>query len=231
MNDIEKRYDPYVGKKLGFGQCGSLASHWFEAQTGFIFADDGNNWAPVKAGVGSGYFDTAWNVYNQLDWSKVGFEVINKPSFDQVKEGDIFFISPRTGLPTGHTGIVASTANSNITTFEQNVQNVQIVQKLPDANSWSWYGGFDGIVRKKATDNNSNQKGDEDMKIISITTDGDYYGKKYKKGACFCLTGDSIRYIERPQTLDNLKKIGVTFHTMTSIDFLYIIQDLNLKFS
>ncbi|WP_157794827.1 CHAP domain-containing protein, partial [Lactococcus garvieae] len=92
---------------------------------------------------------TAWNVYTQTNWSAIGFEKIDNPSLSQLKAGDIFFISARGGLSTGHVGIVASVANDNVVTYEQNVLGAMYVQELPDDNSWSWYNGFSGVVRKK----------------------------------------------------------------------------------
>jgi CHAP domain. len=238
MYNVTATIEPLVGKQVGYsgsiGQCGALASYWLSVLTDkvyqFAYGMSGINaqWVPGSDCA------TAWNVFTQTNWSAIGFEKIDNPSFSQLKAGDIFFISARDGLSTGHVGIVASVANGNVVTYEQNVLGAMYVQKLPDGNSWSWYNGFSGIVRKKESsnsNNNSNQKGEEDMKIISITTDGDYYGKKYNKGACFLLTGDSIRYIERPLGLDSLKKVGIGFYTISAIEFLSIIQDLDLKIS
>lgn len=89
---------------------------------------------------------------------------------------------------------------------------------------------LDGSVQAAQTTQTISIKGDfEDMKLVQLTTDGDYYGKKYKAGACFITTGDSIRYIERPQTLTTLDKLGVQRVSLSAIDFLLFIQDLNLK--
>lgn len=240
MYNVTATIGPLVGKKVGYsssaGQCGALASYWLS-----VLTDKAYQFAYGISGISAKWVPgsdcaTAWNVFTQTNWSAIGFEKIDNPSFSQLKAGDIFFISARDGLSTGHVGIVASVANGNVVTYEQNVLGTMYVMELSGDNSWSWYNGFSGIVRKKEessnSNNNSNQKGDEDMKIISITTDGDYYGTKYKAGACFVLTGDSIRYIERTQTLDNLtQKLSVPFVKMTGIDFLYIIQDLKLKIS
>lgn len=229
MSVSETRYNGLVGQRVGFGQCGSLTSNFFESMTGYNFADLVSNPAPrISTAPASGYFATAWDVYTQVDWNAVGFDYINNPSFNQVKEDDIFFISPRAGLPTGHTGLVASTAGNNITTLEQNVNGALFVQKLSGANSWSWYGGFDGIVRKK-NQNIPTTGDDEDMKIIQITSNADYYGKKYSKNSCFSFNGGDLRYIERPQTLEQLGKIGVKIHRMSGVELLLIIQDLGLK--
>lgn len=229
MYNVIATIGPLVGKQVGYsssvGQCGALASYWLS-----VLTDKAYQFAYGMAGINAQWVpgsdcNTAWNVYTQTDWSAIGFEKIDNPSFRQLKAGDIFFISARNGLPTGHVGIVASVANGNVTTYEQNIDGIMVVQELPDRNSWSIYGGFSGVVRKKKI----NFKGEEDMKIITITSDADYYGKKFKKGACFCVNGLDIRYIERPQTLTNLEKLGVPRFSMNHIDLLYIIQDLGLK--
>ena len=229
MYNVTATIGPLVGKQVGYsssvGQCGALASYWLSVLTDkayqFAYGMSGINaqWVPDSDCA------TAWNVYTQTNWSAIGFEKIDNPSFSQLKAGDIFFISARNGLPTGHVGIVASVANGNVTTYEQNIDGIMVVQELPDRNSWSIYGGFSGVVRKKKI----NLKGEEDMKIITITSDANYYGKPFKKGACFCVNGSDIRYIERPQTLTNLEKLGVPRFSMSHIDLLYIIQDLGLK--
>lgn len=229
MYNVTATIGPLVGKQVGYsssaGQCGALASYWLS-----VLTDKAYQFAYGMAGINAQWVpgsdcNTAWNVYTQTDWSAIGFKKIDNPSFNQLKVGDIFFISARNGLPTGHVGIVASVANGNVTTYEQNIDGIMVVQELPGRNSWSIYGGFSGVVRKKKI----NLKGEEDMKIITITSDADYYGKKFKKGACFCVNGSDIRYIERPQTLTNLEKLGVPRFSMSHIDLLYIIQDLGLK--
>lgn len=226
MTATEKIYDPLIGQRVGNGQCGALTSDYMRRMTGNTYqwaGEVGNGQLPPGVRVAN----NCWEVFTEANWEEIGFERIDNPSIKQVKGDDTFYIAPRPGLPTGHTGLVANVINGNITTFEQNVLGAQYVQKLPAGNSWSWYGGFDGIVRKKKE---IKLKGDEeDMKIISISTNADYYGKKYKAGACFCLNGSDLRYIERPQTLNNLRAIGVPFFKMNHVDLLYIIQDLGLK--
>lgn len=202
MTAVENLYDKFVGQRVGFGQCGSLTSDYFQYLTGYNFADAVTNPAPrLATAPNDGYFATAWDVYNQVDWNALGYERINKPASNNVKEGDIFFISPRAGLPTGHTGIVANTANNNITTFEQNVMDALYVQKLPNENSWSWYGGFDGIVRKKPADNGGSlENGEIKMYLIQIV---DKSGKH--KGKWYISDGVSCRYVRTPRMLDNYK--------------------------
>lgn len=133
------------GKKVGAGQCGDLMKDWFITETGRQqLANDLDEW---------GYFPgtdayTSWNVATQTNWAAIGFDVINTPSFSQLRAGDIFFISTSKVPGSGHTGIVVSTAGNNVTTLEQNILNAQYAQLLPGENSWSWYG-FDKIVRPK----------------------------------------------------------------------------------
>ncbi len=73
--------------------------------------------------------------------------------------------------------------------------------------------------------------GEKEMKVITITTDGDYYGRKYKAGACFFFTGDSLRYIERPQALGVFDVLQIPRFRMDAISLLLVIQDLDLKIS
>jgi len=153
MNNVTATLGPFVGKQVGYsssaGQCGALASYWLS-----VLTDKAYQFAYGMAGISAKWVpgsdcNTAWNVYTQTNWSAIGFEKIDNPSFSQLKAGDIFFISARDGLSTGHVGIVASVANGNVVTYEQNVLGAMYVQKLPDDNSWSWYNGFSGVVRKK----------------------------------------------------------------------------------
>ncbi|EKF51449.1 hypothetical protein C426_1263 [Lactococcus garvieae DCC43] len=145
--------------------------------------------------------NTAWNVFTQTNWAAIGFEKIDNPSFSQLKAGDIFFISARDGLSTGHVGIVASVANGNVVTYEQNVLGAMYVQELPEANSWSWYNSFSGIVRKKADSNNNsnnNNKGEEEMMLLKIVdTTGPH------KGKWFISNGTHLRYIRTPRMLSS----------------------------
>lgn len=197
---VENIYDKFVGQRVGFGQCGSLTSDYFQYLTGYNFADSVSNPAPLlPSAPHDGYFASAWDVYNQVDWNALGYERINKPAFNNVQVGDIFFISPRAGLPTGHTGIVANTANNNITTFEQNVMGALYVQKLPNDNSWSWYGGFDGVVRKQSSgDSTSLENGEIEMYLIQIV---DKTGKH--KGKWFVSNGVECRYVRTLRMLEN----------------------------
>lgn len=153
MQNVAATIGPLVGQRVGYsssvGQCGALASYWLSVLTDkayqFAYGMSGINakWVPDSDCA------TAWNVFTQTNWSAIGFEKIDNPSFNQLKAGDIFFISARDGLSTGHVGIIASVANGNVVTYEQNVLGAMYVQELPDDNSWSWYNGFSGIVRKK----------------------------------------------------------------------------------
>lgn len=153
MYNVAATIGPLVGKQVGYsssaGQCGALASYWLS-----VLTDKAYQFAYGMSGIDAQWVPgsdcaTAWNVYTQTNWAAIGFEKIDNPSFSQLKAGDIFFISARDGLSTGHVGIVASVANGNVVTYEQNVLGAMYVQELPDDNSWSWYNGFSGVVRKK----------------------------------------------------------------------------------
>lgn len=238
-----------VGTKVGNGMCGSLASQMLEYVAGYSFdgeeqgANDDNSIEPFAPGAD---MTSSWSVYTTTHWSEIGYDYINRPANSMLQSGDIFFISPeQSGIWSGHSGIVLSNVNGVVTTLEQNIDSdgdgvgepwVHQFRSDTGKGSIAWFGSVDGVVRKREQQNinedKNNPKGDEqDMKIISITTDAEYYGKQYKAGACFNLTGDSIRYIERPQALEQLQAIGIPFYKMSGVQFLLIIQDLNLKIS
>lgn len=77
--------------------------------------------------------------------------------------------------------------------------------------------------------NISNLIGESDnMKMIQLTTDGDYYGHKWIKGAIFVVSTESIRYIERPQTLGILRQLCGQEIPATGEEMLLFIQDMDL---
>lgn len=227
-----------IGKRIGYGnwgslgiggQCGEFSSWWMTQLTGgkyqFGTGVVAEQWTPSASN------STAWDVYTTTDWKAIGWKYINRPAIGDLKAGDIFFIAPRYNLATGHTGVVLSVSNGQVTTLEQNFGGRMVVTQYV-GGSWSYFGGFDGIVRpvdQPSPPKPTGKEEDEDMRIITITSDADYYGKKFKSGACFCVNGSDIRYIERPQTLTNLQGIGVPKFSMSHVDLLYIIQDLGLK--
>lgn len=179
--NLEQFKNMTVGKSIGFngsyGECGGYASYWFSELTGnkyqFAYGKPNINaqWA-----IGSDCY-TAWNVASQADWGAMGFEKIDNPSFSQLKAGDIFFISARSGLSTGHVGIVYSVTNNNVTTLEQNFGGARYVQYMAGANSWSYYGGFTCVVRPKQNKPQPSKpqptKGKKTM--IFITTEANKY--------------------------------------------------------
>lgn len=226
-----------IGKRIGYGnwgalgiggQCGEFTSWWLTQLTGgqyqFGTGVVAREWTPSKS------WNTAWDVYTTTDWGSMGFDYINNPSISQLKAGDIFFIAPSWNLPTGHTGVVLSASNGQVTTLEQNFGGRMYVVKYV-GGSWSYFGGFGGIVRPKTSTPNPSptESEDDDLKVIQITTDGDYYGKKWPKNSCFQFNGEDLRYIERPQSLDQLNKIGIKLHRLSGVELLLIIQDLGLK--
>lgn len=234
MYNVTATIGPLVGKQVGYssstGQCGALASYWLSVLTDkayqFAYGMSGINakWVPGSDCA------TAWNVYTQTNWSAIGFEKIDNPSFSQLKAGDIFFIAASSSLPTGHVGIVASVANGNITTYEQNIDGVMYVQELPNRNSWSIYGGFSGVVRKKekklsndGNGNNQNKRGENLMKFIQIT-DGNY------KNNQVLITPDSARWVKSPQESQGLQKLyGVIKMDHASFEGAYMGQYYTLK--
>lgn len=207
--NLEEFKNMTVGKSIGFngsyGECGGYASYWFSELTGnkyqFAYGKPNINaqWA-----IGSDCY-TAWNVAYQSNWGAMGFEKIDNPSFSQLKAGDIFFISARSGLSTGHVGIVYSVDGGNVTTLEQNVQGARYVQYLTNANSWSWYNGFTCIVRPKQNKPQTPKpKKEEDMIIYQIV---DEEGKKHA-GKWFISNGTHLRYIRTTRILNKYKEYG-----------------------
>lgn len=92
-------------------------------------------------------------------------------------------------------------------------------------------GAANGGSTNSGSTSNITITGEKEMKVITITTDGDYYGRKYKAGACFFFTGDSLRYIERPQALGVFDVLQIPRFRMDAISLLLVIQDLDLKIS
>lgn len=151
--NLEQFKNATVGKTIGYGssqgECGGYASYWFSELTNnkYQFAYGKPN-ITAQWAIGSDCA-TAWNVAYQSDWGAMGFEKIDNPTFSQLKAGDIFFISPRGTLTTGHVGIVYSVSNNNVVTLEQNFGNVRYAQYMANENSWSYFGGFTCVVRPK----------------------------------------------------------------------------------
>ena len=216
--NLEQFKNATVGKSIGFngsyGECGGYASYWFSELTGdkyqFAYGKPNINaqWA-----IGSDCY-TAWNVASQSDWGAMGFEKIDNPSFSQLKAGDIFFISARSGLSTGHVGIVYSVANNNVTTLEQNFGGARYVQYMEGANSWSYYGGFTCVVRPKQTNNDNKQnpqKKGEDMILYKI-----YDKTGAHKGKWFISDGVTLRYVRTPRLLGKYQSYGYPVDTIYS---------------
>lgn len=180
-----------IGQRIGYGnwgalgiggQCGEFTSWWLTQLTGgqyqFGTGVQAREWTPSKS------WNTAWDVYTTTDWSAIGFDYVNNPSISQLKAGDIFFIAPQWNLPTGHTGVVLSVSNGQVITLEQNFGGRMCVVKYV-GGSWSYFGGFGGIVRPKTntpnlTPEKPKYKGD-DMFLVKteknsyiVTSDGYY---------------------------------------------------------
>lgn len=214
--NLEQLKNSFVGKTVGYGnhnglvggECGEFASYWFSELTGnkYQFAYGKPNINAAWAIDSDCY--TAWNVATQSNWGAMGFEIIWNPTFAQLKAGDIFFISARAGLSTGHVGVVYSTANNNVTTLEQNFNGARYVQLMAGQNSWSYYGGFSCVVRPKQQNNSNNNtkppKGEEDMILYEIA---DEKGKKHA-GKWFISNGTHLRYVRTPRVLNKYKSYG-----------------------
>lgn len=171
----QQEFDNFVyarnGLKVGIGECGSLTSALMLVLTNgrvqFAGEQGTNARLPINCPTNSDL--TAWQVGSQSNWVAEGFKVIPNPTATHLKPGDIFFISPqRSGIPTGHTGIVYSSNNGKVVTFEQNYNGIRVATLYPEKNSWTYFGGFDIVIRPadntapKPDPVNPNE-GDEDM--------------------------------------------------------------------
>lgn len=205
----------FTGQTVGFGssrgECGAFASYWFSelTQNRFQFAYGKPNIVAQWA-IGSDCY-SAHNVMTQADWGAMGFEIIYNPTFNQLKPGDIFFISAREGLTTGHVGVVYSLDNWNVTTLEQNVFGARYVQFMPGANSWSYYNGFTAVVRpkqnvtppKEETNTSNTQEGANiDMILYQI-----YDKTGAHKGKWYVSNGTHLRYIRTPRVLKKYQEL------------------------
>lgn len=215
--NLEQFKNMTVGKSIGFngsyGECGGYASYWFSELTGnkYQFAYGKPN-IDAQWAIGSDCY-TAWNVATQSNWGAMGFEKIDNPSFSQLKAGDIFFISARSGLSTGHVGIVYSVANNNVTTLEQNFGGARYVQLMAGANSWSYYSGFSCVVRPKQPNNDQPkpQKKGKDMILYKI-----YDKTGAHKGKWFISDGVTLRYVRTPRLLGKYQEYGYPVDTIYS---------------
>ncbi|MGY3724493.1 Putative cell wall binding repeat-containing protein [Granulicatella balaenopterae] len=81
--------------------------------------------------MGSGHM-RAETIGSDYDWASYGFEVINNPTYDQIKAGDIIQWKANTRLAPGyygHTGIIRGKSNGQLLTYEQNAGRGQICYK------------------------------------------------------------------------------------------------------
>jgi hypothetical protein len=211
MMDIEQFKAATVGKVIGYGyhvgygyggECGELASYWLSILTNNKYQmaygkpDITAQWVPGSDCA------TAWNVAYQTDWAAMGFEKIDDPSFSQLKPGDIFFISARPGLSTGHVGVVYSVANNNVSTIEQNYYGQRYVKLLPGKNSWSVYNGFSCIVRpKQANKPNTEQPKPEKPQPKKEVNLDMYVIKNLNKKTHYICDGFNARWIKTDREL------------------------------
>lgn len=211
--NLEQFKNATVGKTIGYngsyGECGGYASYWFSEMTfdkyQFAYGKPNINaqWA-----IGSDCY-TAWNVATQANWGAMGFEKIDNPSFSQLKVGDIFFISARSGLSTGHVGIVYSVANNNVTTLEQNFGGARYVQLMAGANSWSYYGGFSCVVRPKQDKSKPEPQPKKQKGLFKMFVQDNKgtYGKK-EKGAQYMISSTGVYHVSPAESKVLTAKIG-----------------------
>ena len=148
---------PYLGTWNGSGQCTTTSSLWLTLQSDYFYDySDADGAVPAPY---NGDLMTAWDIYQSVDWGKMGYlniGLVTDPS--QVRSGDIFFIIPNTpgyGY-AGHTGVVTSVVGGGVQTYESNMYtdgNGSVINSFDSRNgvgSWylaSPYSGF-YVVRK-----------------------------------------------------------------------------------
>lgn len=217
-----------------------------DLNTGFYTHVVGNGQVIQVARVNRGCYDVGGG-YNYETYAAVELIESHKTKEEFMRDYKIYCellydLAKQAGIPTTlDTSDLSGIKTHNYCTNHQPNNGSDHVDPIPYLKKWGItpqqfandIAKSNGNSTENSSSNNSTHnninKGEEDMRIITITSDADYYGKKFKKGACFCVNGSDIRYIERPQTLTNLEKLGVPRFSMSHIDLLYIIQDLGLK--
>lgn len=146
---------------------------------------------------------SAYTVAETTDWNAIGWEKINNPTKAQIKEGDIFTISPvKSGIWSGHTGIVYSNNSNGITTLEQNYNGKRYVQKILTGNSYYTFGGFMCVVRPKEKITKETH-GNMEFLLCSAKTVADA-GKQV--GKWYYVKDWKPTYIKTPRALEEAKK-------------------------
>ncbi|MFD2307553.1 phage tail tip lysozyme [Enterococcus termitis] len=137
-----------MGKKVYNGQCYGLTSFYVDNFNTGIHLGAGS---PVGISGNVGNTVNAWEIGSAYSWESNGWQVINNPSYSDVKAGDIINWGQGGGATTsyGHTGIVASVSGNNkYTTYEQNAGQGEICAKYE--RTWGVeFPNTTSIVRKK----------------------------------------------------------------------------------
>lgn len=107
-----------MGQQVGTGQCYALSSFYVNSISHFTL--QGLN----AYAIGSD---------NLSAFESHGWKVIFNPKANQLVSGAVINWNPGpvAGSQYGHTGIIESVKNGKMTTYEQNVAGVQVVQKEP----------------------------------------------------------------------------------------------------
>lgn len=109
-----------LGTTVGSGQCYALSNYYVNSISGFQLH------GLCASQIGSD---------NEVEFKSHGWKVIFNPKASDLKAGQVInwgagaVAGSASENPYGHTGVIASVKGNNITTYEQNVGGVQIVQK------------------------------------------------------------------------------------------------------
>jgi hypothetical protein len=141
-------FESKLGQQIYNGECYGLTSFYVDSFDTAIHLGAGS---PYKISGNIGDTISAAAIGTAYAWAGNGWEVINNPSYADVKAGDIINWG-QGGFATsvyGHTGVVASVQGGNkFTVYEQNAEQGQICGKYE--RTWGKeYQTVTSLVRKK----------------------------------------------------------------------------------
>lgn len=205
-------YSMYGSRNFSDGTCDCSGAVYYGLRNG--------------GGSNLGYIPSTETLHDYL--INNGFTLISENNNWNAQCGDVVIWGKKgysagagghTGIMVGHNNWVECTAYKNLGVTVQPYYNRWLMNDRP----------YFYVYRQNDITTNITPLEVEKMKIIIIQQDANYYNVKYKAGTAFVLNGEDLRHIERPQTLVNLKVLGVNEYKMNQIDLLYIIQDMGLK--
>lgn len=142
-----------MGQEVYNGQCYGLVSFYIDSfETGICMLAGSPRSNVVLGGISSSAdFVSAFAIGDVYKWEENGFEVIQNPSFSEIKAGDVinFGMGNYASTAYGHTAIVSSVGENNqFILYEQNAEQGQICAKY--TRTWgAEYTNVVSVVRKK----------------------------------------------------------------------------------